>query len=91
MAAPHAAAVASLLYQLKPSISPVDVAAALQISAQPFPNVALSQCTNPAQDCPCTTAICGSGILDAGAATDLFGTKPSMSMALPWMSLLINN
>jgi serine protease len=81
MAAPHVAGVAALLYALSPSISPAQVSTFLQNSAQPFPTVSSNQCS---------TAICGAGIVDAGAATALV-PPPSQASALPWLQLLLKD
>jgi len=80
MASPHVAGVAALLYQLKPGISPAEVATILQSTAQPFPNV-----TNPQYQC--NTAKCGAGIVDAGAAAK--AVVPVKSTAQPWIKLLL--
>ena len=56
MAAPHVAGVASLLYSLKPSLTPAEVLTILQNTATNFPGGT------------CNTAICGRGIVNAGAA-----------------------
>jgi len=81
MAAPHVAGVAALLYQLKSGITPSQVLAYLQNTAQPFPGV-----TNPLYQC--STANCGAGIVDAGDAAKAVmpGTK---STAQPWLKLLL--
>ena len=57
MAAPHVSGAASLLYMQNPSITPTQVLGILQNTATPFP-----------AGSTCTTAICGSGIVNAGAA-----------------------
>lgn len=77
MAAPHVAGVAAQVYQLHPGISPNEVLAILQQTAQPFPSVASNQCS---------TASCGAGIVDAGAATS--DSSPEL-IALPWLDLLL--
>ncbi len=80
MAAPHVAGVAALLYQLSPGITPAQVSITLQNTAQSFPSVSSNQCT---------TANCGAGILDAGAAAAAVAPA-SGSVSLPWLSLLLN-
>ena len=62
MAAPHVAGVASLLYSRKPSLTPAQVLAILQNNVTVFPGGS-----------SCTTAICGSGIVNAGAAVAAIG------------------
>ena len=57
MAAPHVAGVASLLYSRKPSLTPAEVLTILQNTVTNFPGGS-----------SCTTASCGSGIVNAGAA-----------------------
>jgi serine protease len=57
MAAPQVAGVVSLLYSLKPSLTPAEVLAVLQSTVTPFPSGST-----------CNTANCGPGILNAGAA-----------------------
>jgi subtilisin family serine protease len=57
MAAPHVSGVASLLYSLNPNLTPAEVLAHLQASVTAFPAGGT-----------CTTANCGSGIVNAGAA-----------------------
>jgi len=59
MAAPHVAGVVSLMYSVKPSITPTEVEAILKSSSRTFPQVSGRQCT---------VALCGDGIIDAGAA-----------------------
>ncbi|GAB4281467.1 MAG: hypothetical protein Kow0092_36770 [Deferrisomatales bacterium] len=56
MAAAHVSAVASLLLSVNPELGPAEVLGLLQETARPFP------------DSSCTTATCGAGIVDAGAA-----------------------
>jgi subtilisin family serine protease len=57
MAAPHVAGVASLLYSLKPALTPAEVLAILQNTVTNFPTGS-----------SCTTSNCGRGIVNAGAA-----------------------
>jgi serine protease len=83
MAAPHVSGVASLLYSLKPSLTPSQVLAILQNTATPFPTGS-----------NCNTTRCGSGIVNAGAAltslptaVDLFSftaTGTNSSVILNW-------
>ena len=57
MAAPHVTGVVSLLYSLNPSLSPSQVLQILQNTVTNFPGGST-----------CNTSICGSGIVNAGAA-----------------------
>jgi hypothetical protein len=56
MSAPHVSGVASLLYMRNPALTPAQVLGTLQDTATPFP-----------AGSTCTTATCGSGIVNAGA------------------------
>jgi len=80
MAAPHVAAVAAMLYELNPGISSAAVLSQLLGSAKPFPTVSARQCT---------TADCGAGIVDAGAATG--GSDRPVVLSNAWMRLLLKN
>jgi serine protease len=68
MATPHVAAVVSLLYQLRPSITPDEILSVLQSTSQPFPRVTSRQCT---------LTTCGAGIVDAAAALDHLRRLPA--------------
>jgi serine protease len=57
MATPHVTGVVSLMFSVNPSLTPAQVLQILQSTARPFPGGST-----------CNTSICGSGILDAGAA-----------------------
>ncbi len=81
MASPHVAGVAALLYDVDPSITPADVVAILQSTAQAFPSVSSNQCN---------TSSCGAGIVDAAAATN-GGPGPHEVMAWGWTKLLLKN
>ena len=59
MATPHVTGIASLMLSLAPSLTPAQVLATIQSTARAFP-------TGTVRDC--TTALCGSGIVDAAAA-----------------------
>lgn len=59
MAAPHIAGLAALIYSVNPDLTPTEVKDIMVSTARPFPNVSNHQCT---------TANCGSGIIDAHAA-----------------------
>ncbi len=57
MATPHVAGIVSLMYSVKPSITPAEVLSTLQNTVTAFPSGST-----------CSTSICGSGIANAGAA-----------------------
>jgi serine protease len=77
---PLVAATAALMLSVKSDLSPQAVRAAMQSSARPFPSsglnnvngVPLQSCRAPGDfeqdECYCTTATCGAGMLDASAA-----------------------
>jgi serine protease len=82
-AAPLVAGTAALMLSAQPALAPADVRRILQATVRPFPTAgaddpAVGQCTPPQYDalgkpvdqlqCYCTTAACGAGMLDAGAA-----------------------
>jgi serine protease len=69
MSAPHIAGIASLMLSVNPTLTPAQVLSVMQTTARPFPVIAGAGATCPsAQSCNCTTALCGAGIADAGAA-----------------------
>jgi serine protease len=59
MATPHVTGVVSLMFSLNPFLTPTQVLQIVQSTARPFP-----------AGSTCTTALCGSGMLDAGAAVN---------------------
>ena len=76
MAAPHVAGVASLLYSRKPSLTPAEVLAILQNTVTSFPGGS-----------SCNTSICGSGIVNAGAAVAALGNPvPTITGLNPFFS-----
>ena len=68
MAAPHVTGVVSLLYSRKPSLTPAEVLAILQSTVTSFPGGST-----------CNTAICGKGIVNAGAAVAAVSTGTGIS------------
>jgi serine protease len=62
MAAPHVTGVVSLMYSLKPSLTPAEVLTILQNTVTNFPGGS-----------SCTTSNCGRGIVNAGAAVAALG------------------
>ena len=82
-ASPLVAGVAALMVSQRPALTAAEVRAAMQASARPFPQTggdngpddptAVAQCRAPQTgvdqlQCYCTTALCGAGMIDAGAA-----------------------
>ena len=67
MATPHVAGIASLMLSVNPALTPIQVTQLLQSSARQFPIGTGSDCT---------TALCGAGIVDAGAAVLAAGGSP---------------
>ena len=62
MASPHVAGISSLLLSINPALTPAQVLSTIQTTARVFP-------TGTGRDCSTVgTFICGSGIIDAGAA-----------------------
>ena len=59
MATPHVSGIASLMLSRNPALTPSQVLAKIQTTARAFPTGTPSDCT---------TALCGAGIIDAGAA-----------------------
>ncbi|MDT8305316.1 MAG: S8 family serine peptidase [Anaerolineae bacterium] len=72
MSAPQVAGVISLLLSFDPTLTRAEIVALLQETARPFP-----------AGSSCTTAICGSGIVNAGAALATFGGATPQPMSTP--------
>lgn len=69
MATPHVSGVASLMLSVNPALTPGQVLSKIQTTARVFPTPGpVCNATPQASTCNCTTALCGSGILNAGAA-----------------------
>ncbi len=79
--APLVAGTAALMLSIQPELTPAELLIKLQSTARAFPTTGASagvaQCTVPTgasgsqidqDECYCTTATCGAGMLDAGAA-----------------------
>ncbi|MGC8782573.1 MAG: S8 family serine peptidase, partial [Anaerolineae bacterium] len=66
MAAPHVAGVVSLLYSLNPTLTPAQILSILQSTVTHFPTGST-----------CDTSICGSGIVNAGAAVAAVASPPT--------------
>ena len=67
MAAPHVSGVASLLFSIDPTLPPSRVLEILQSTAKAFPSGST-----------CNISICGSGIVDAGAAVASLEKPPGL-------------
>ncbi len=82
-ASPLVAAVAALMVSARPTLEPAQITAALKASARPFPTSGADNgpddptpvplCRTPSANveqlqCYCSTALCGAGMVDAGAA-----------------------
>jgi serine protease len=78
-ASPQVAGAAGLMKAVNPALTPAALVARMKASARTFPTtsdtvpappVCQSPLVNPVQasECICTTAVCGAGMLDAGAA-----------------------
>ncbi len=73
---PLVAGAAALVTNVNPKLAPAQIATVLQESASPFPTTSSTTnniCRVPTnfvqgEECICTTATCGSGMLDTGAA-----------------------
>jgi serine protease len=76
MATPQVAGVVSLLYALKPSLTPAEALAILQSTVTPFPSGS-----------SCSTTDCGSGIVNAGAAAAAI--QPFEPTEFMWVPLVV--
>ncbi len=74
MAAPHVTGVVSLMLSVNPTLTPSEVLSILQSTARPFPSGST-----------CNTSLCGSGILDAGAAV----SAAQLSAGKSWHTLMV--
>ena len=92
--APLVAGAAGLMLSVNPTLTPAQLRAALRSSSRAFPttggspNIAMCQApTGAAQDeCYCTTATCGAGMLDVAAAVAAAGapaTSQAVAVATP--------
>lgn len=82
-AAPLVSATAGLMFSVQPALTPALLLARMQATARPFPTTGgdngdgsvVPVCVAPSTgveqlQCYCTTALCGAGMLDAGAAVN---------------------
>ncbi|MDE2277687.1 MAG: S8 family serine peptidase, partial [Burkholderiales bacterium] len=85
---PLVAGTAALMLSANPALTPAQVKSLLQRSARPFPAqppgsgvpVCQAPTATPQDECYCTTATCGAGMLDAGAAVAA-ATAPALLTA----------
>jgi serine protease len=76
MATPLVSGVVSLLYALDPSLTPAEALAVVQSTATAFP-----------VGSTCSTSVCGSGIVNAGAAVE--AVQPFTPTEFVWMPLVV--
>jgi len=91
--APLVSGTVGLMLSVKSTLTPAEIKAKLQASAQAFPKTGgtagIPQCADPAtagsqDECYCTTAVCGAGMLDAHAAVlAAQGVTPRISVTTP--------
>jgi serine protease len=72
MATPHVTGVVSLMFSLKPDLTPAQVLTILQNTVKAFPSGST-----------CTTALCGLGIVDAAAALNALTPGPEITSFSP--------
>jgi serine protease len=68
MATPHVAGIVSLMFSLKPSLTPAQVLSILASTVRPFPTGTGRDCTSALGSATGTTRYCGAGIVNADAA-----------------------
>lgn len=81
MATPYVAATAALMLSVQPTLTPDDIARILRQSARPFP---------PGTYCTTHTDICGTGMLDAGAAVTQSQGSPTIHVAASALNAAAN-
>ncbi len=91
--APLVSGTVGLMLSVQPTLTPAEIKAKLQASAQPFPTTGgtagIPQCADPGtsgvqDECYCTTAVCGAGMLDAHTAVlAAQGVTPRISVTTP--------
>jgi len=101
-AAPLVAGTAALMLSAQPALTPANVRLLLRSSARPFPTTGgtagIPQCRiadgTDQDECYCTTATCGAGMLDAGAAVTaaiglqaVIGVAPALPVATGTVTL----
>lgn len=89
-AAPMVAGTAALMLSVDGALTPAQVRLALQSTARAFPltgaqTTGATSCVAPSSlnqlECYCTTATCGAGLLDAGAAVEKVAGAASLPVA----------
>ena len=107
--APQVSGVAALMVSQQPSLSPVNLRTLLQATSQQFPTTGadngpnddtpVTQCHAPVSNveqlqCYCTSALCGAGMLDAGAALAAVAgdavARVTIQTALPMVGSPVN-
>ena len=90
-AAPLVAGAAALVHAVNPGLTPLQISAVLQGSANPFPTTSSTTtaiCRTPTatslqpEECICTTSTCGAGMLDTASAIDAL-TRPLAVVQAP--------
>jgi serine protease len=104
--APLASGVAALMLSRNPALTPAQVRSTMMATARPFPSRPLGSTvpachapnSNEQEECYCTTATCGAGMLDAAAAVGSALTPISPdggssggggSLSWPWLLALL--
>lgn len=78
MAAPHVSGIASLMMGQNTALTPAQVTQIIRNTARAFPGGST-----------CNTSICGSGIIDAGAAVAAAAPSPSNNSLVPILQMLL--
>jgi serine protease len=95
-AAPIVAGTVALMLAVDPTLTPAAIAARIKATARPFPTTGsidstVVACHAPTsteqQECYCTTATCGAGMLDAGAAV----ASVAAAVAAPTTGISVSN
>ena len=105
-ASPLVAATAGLMFSVQPALTPAMLLARMQATARPFPTTGgdngdgsvVPVCSAPSAgiqqlQCYCNTAVCGAGMLDAGAAVNAVAgpvARITVSTASPTAGSAVN-
>ncbi len=68
MAAPHVTGIISLMFSVRPTLTPAQALSIVQSTARAFPTNTAGNCTSNAGSVTATVKYCGAGIVNAGAA-----------------------